>query len=103
MFWNAIFQVEIFLTIVTALSVPLGLYMARVFAHEPTFLDPVLAPVERTHLSHLPGAAGQRDDVGRIHGRDAALQHGRDDCAIRDAAGTGVPAAKSAEVRGGSA
>ena len=47
MFWNAVFQVGIFLAIVTALSVPLGLYMARVFAHEPTFLDPVLAPIER--------------------------------------------------------
>src|ERR1700736_3455973 len=47
MFWNAVFQVGIFLAIVTALSVPLGLYMARVFAHEPTFLDPVLEPIER--------------------------------------------------------
>jgi potassium-transporting ATPase potassium-binding subunit len=47
MFWNAVFQVGIFLAIVTALSVPLGLYMARVFAHVPTFLDPVLAPIER--------------------------------------------------------
>ena len=47
MFWNAVFQVGIFLAIVTALSVPLGLYMARVFEHEPTFLDPVLAPLER--------------------------------------------------------
>ncbi len=47
MFWNAVFQVGIFLAIVTAVSVPLGLYMARVFAHEPTFLDPVLAPIER--------------------------------------------------------
>ena len=47
MFWNAVFQVGIFLAIVTALSVPLGLYMARVFSHEPTFLDPVLAPIER--------------------------------------------------------
>ena len=47
MFWNAVFQVGIFLAIVTAMSVPLGLYMARVFSHEPTFLDPVLAPIER--------------------------------------------------------
>jgi K+-transporting ATPase ATPase A chain len=47
MFWNAVFQVGIFLAIVTVVSVPLGLYMARVFAHEPTFLDPLLAPIER--------------------------------------------------------
>jgi len=47
MFWNAVFQVAIFLAIVTALSVPLGRYMAQVFAHEPTLLDPVLLPLER--------------------------------------------------------
>ncbi len=33
--------------LVTVISVPLGLYMARVFAGEPTFLDPVLRPLER--------------------------------------------------------
>ena len=33
--------------LVTAISVPLGLYMARVFSHERTFLDPVLSPIER--------------------------------------------------------
>jgi potassium-transporting ATPase potassium-binding subunit len=44
---NAIVQVGIFSVLVTAISVPLGLYMARVFAGEPTFLDPVLRPVER--------------------------------------------------------
>ncbi len=47
MFWNAFVQVGIFIALVTALSVPLGLYMARVFTHEPTFLDPVLLPLER--------------------------------------------------------
>src|SRR5271167_2144866 len=44
---NAIVQVGIFAALVTAISVPLGLYMARVFAGEPTFLDPVLRPIER--------------------------------------------------------
>jgi len=44
---NAIIQVGIFFGIVTLVSVPLGLYMARVFTSEPTFLDPVLGPVER--------------------------------------------------------
>ena len=47
MLWNAVLQVGIFLALVTAVSVPLGLYMARVFARERTFLDPVLEPVER--------------------------------------------------------
>ncbi|HEY1849537.1 MAG TPA: potassium-transporting ATPase subunit KdpA [Candidatus Binataceae bacterium] len=45
---NAIIQVGIFCALVTAISVPLGLYMARVFAGEPTLLDPVLKPIERT-------------------------------------------------------
>src|ERR1700728_1435857 len=45
---NAIIQVGIFCALVTAISVPLGLYMARVFAGEPTMLDPVLKPIERT-------------------------------------------------------
>ncbi len=44
---NAIAQVAVFFALVAALSVPLGHYMARVFAGERTFLDPVLAPVER--------------------------------------------------------
>jgi potassium-transporting ATPase potassium-binding subunit len=45
---NAIIQVGIFSALVTAISVPLGLYMARVFAGEHTMLDPVLRPIERT-------------------------------------------------------
>jgi len=44
---NALIQVGIFSILVTLISVPLGLYMARVFAGERTFLDPVLRPVER--------------------------------------------------------
>jgi potassium-transporting ATPase potassium-binding subunit len=44
---NALVQVGLFFIIVTLVSVPLGLYMARVFAGEHTFLDPVLRPIER--------------------------------------------------------
>src|SRR5262249_4480984 len=33
--------------LITVLSVPLGLYMARVFSGERTFLDPVMRPLER--------------------------------------------------------
>ena len=47
MFSNAFIQIGFYSLILTAISVPLGLYMARVFAGERTFLDPVLAPVER--------------------------------------------------------
>jgi K+-transporting ATPase ATPase A chain len=44
---NAIIQIGLFIALVTAISVPLGHYMARVFANEKTFLDPLLKPVER--------------------------------------------------------
>ena len=93
MFWNAVFQVGIFLAIVTALSVPLGLYMARVFRDERTFLDPVLKPIERLIYRVCGVQPGQRDDLGRVRGRDAAVQHGRDAPAVRDRAPAAVPAA----------
>jgi potassium-transporting ATPase potassium-binding subunit len=44
---DAVFQVGIFSVLVTLISVPLGLYMARVFNRERTFLDSLLTPVER--------------------------------------------------------
>src|SRR6266404_2286375 len=44
---NAVIQVGVFSILVTAISVPLGLYMARVFSDQRTFLDPVLRPIER--------------------------------------------------------
>jgi potassium-transporting ATPase potassium-binding subunit len=44
---NSIIQLAVYFILVTAISAPLGLYMARVFSHERTFLDPVLSPIER--------------------------------------------------------
>ncbi|HUO05771.1 MAG TPA: potassium-transporting ATPase subunit KdpA [Candidatus Binataceae bacterium] len=44
---NALIQVGLFFVLVVAASVPLGRYMSRVYAGEHTFLDPVLAPIER--------------------------------------------------------
>jgi potassium-transporting ATPase potassium-binding subunit len=40
-------QIVLFLAAVTAVTVPLGRFMARVFARERTLLDPVLRPLER--------------------------------------------------------
>jgi len=40
-------QIAIYFALLTALVVPLGRYMARVFEGERTFLSPVLRPVER--------------------------------------------------------
>jgi len=44
---NGIIQVGLYFLIIVALTPPLGAYMARVFGDEPTYLDPVMKPVER--------------------------------------------------------
>jgi len=42
-----IFQIFLFLAIVLVITKPIGLFLARVFAREKTFLDPLCRPVER--------------------------------------------------------
>jgi potassium-transporting ATPase potassium-binding subunit len=44
---NGWLQILLFLVVLVVLMRPLGLYMARVFEGERTFLDPVLKPLER--------------------------------------------------------
>jgi K+-transporting ATPase ATPase A chain len=44
---NLLIQLAVYFLIVAVISVPLGLYMARVFSHERTLLDPVLSPLEK--------------------------------------------------------
>ena len=44
---NGWLQIALFLAAVAAVTVPLGRFMARVFARERTWLDPVLRPIER--------------------------------------------------------
>jgi K+-transporting ATPase ATPase A chain len=41
------FQILVFLLVILAVTKPLGVFMARVFNREPTFLDPVVRPLER--------------------------------------------------------
>ena len=48
MLMNATLQVGGLFFLVLLITVPLGAYMKRVFNGEPTFLDPVLRPIERT-------------------------------------------------------
>ena len=56
---NTLLQFFLFLVLLMVLAKPLGEYMGRVFEREPTFLDPVLRPLERS----LYRAAGiQADD-----------------------------------------
>src|SRR6202521_4395858 len=44
---NGWIQIFVFLAVILALTKPLGVFMARVFSRERTFLDPVVRPVER--------------------------------------------------------
>jgi potassium-transporting ATPase potassium-binding subunit len=44
---NGWFQILFFLVLVFLVTKPMGVYMARVFNREPTFIDPVLRPIEK--------------------------------------------------------
>jgi K+-transporting ATPase ATPase A chain len=44
---NGVFQVALYFGVLTALALPLGALMARVYRGERTFLTPVVGPVER--------------------------------------------------------
>src|SRR5271168_290233 len=44
---NGWFQIALFFVVLLVITKPTGVFMARVFAREQTFLDPVLRPVER--------------------------------------------------------
>jgi K+-transporting ATPase ATPase A chain len=57
---NGWVQIAIYFVVLTALVVPLGRYMARVFEGERTFLTPVLQPVE-TVLYSLGGVDKNRE------------------------------------------
>ena len=44
---NGWIQIGLFLAVLLAITKPLGVYMAKVFSGERTFLDPLLRPIER--------------------------------------------------------
>jgi potassium-transporting ATPase potassium-binding subunit len=44
---NGWLQIVIFLALILAVTKPMGVFMARVFNRERTFMDPVLRPIER--------------------------------------------------------
>ena len=72
-----IFQILFFFALILALTKPLGVFMARVFEGERTFLHPVLRPLER--LIYRLG--GVREDVEQhwtqYAGVAAGVQHRR--------------------------
>lgn len=57
---NGWLQILLFLAVVLALTKPLGLFMARVFGGERTFLHPLLRPVERL-IYKLTGVDERRE------------------------------------------
>jgi K+-transporting ATPase ATPase A chain len=57
---NGCFQIGVFLLVIFVIAKPLGVYMARVFSGEKTFLDPILRPVERL-LYRLAGVNETRE------------------------------------------
>jgi len=44
---NGWFQIVLFLVLIFLVAKPMGIFMARVFNREKTFMDPVLRPIER--------------------------------------------------------
>jgi potassium-transporting ATPase potassium-binding subunit len=44
---NGWLQIIVYLAVILAITKPMGVFMARVFSRERTFLDPVLRPIER--------------------------------------------------------
>ena len=57
---NGWLQIAIFLALVLAVTKPLGIFMARVFNREHTFMDRALRPVERL-LYRLTGVDEQHE------------------------------------------
>jgi potassium-transporting ATPase potassium-binding subunit len=60
MTFNGWLQILFFFALILAVTKPLGVFMARVFNRERTFLDPVLRPVERL-IYRLTGVDERRE------------------------------------------
>ena len=65
---NGWFQIVLFLAVIFLVTKPLGVFMARVFNREKTFMDPVLRPIERV----LYRAAGV-DENHEMHWTEYAI------------------------------
>jgi potassium-transporting ATPase potassium-binding subunit len=60
MMTNGWIQIFVFLALILAITKPLGVFMAKVFSRERTFLDPVLRPLERL-LYRVTGVDEERE------------------------------------------
>lgn len=47
MTWNGWFQIIFYLLLILIVTKPIGVFMARVFSREKTFLDPIVRPIEK--------------------------------------------------------
>ena len=61
---NGWLQIFVFLGLILLVTKPLGVFMARVFAGERTFLDPVLRPIERV-LYRVTGV-DEKNEMGWV-------------------------------------
>ena len=77
---NGWFQIGFFLLVVIAVTKPLGVFMARVFNREKTFLDPVFRPVERLIYRTTGVDESHEMQLDRIRRGDAAVQRGVHGC-----------------------
>lgn len=57
---NGWMQIVIYLALILAITKPLGVFMAKVFSRERTFLDPVVRPIERL-LYRVTGVDEERE------------------------------------------
>ena len=57
---NGWLQIGLYLLVILMVTKPVGLFLARVFSRETTFLDPVLKPVEKL-IYRLTGVDEQRE------------------------------------------
>ena len=96
---NGWFQILFFLALIFLVTKPMGVFMARVFNREQTFLDPILRPIERLLYRVTTVDEDSRDALDGVRDLDAPVQPGVDGGPVPDAAIPGIPAIQSAEVR----
>src|SRR5271163_2153811 len=59
---NGWIQIGVFLALILAITKPLGVFMAKVFSGERTFLDPIARPIER--LIYRLGGVEEEQEMG---------------------------------------
>ena len=100
---NGWLQILIYLGAIAAVTVPLGRFMARVFARERTLARSGAASDRAADLSPHRRGRDARDALDRVRADHAGVQPGLDARPLRDDAPPGAPAVQPAGARRGSA